>query len=459
MLSLRRTLAVRFSFTIFIALLFIALWAYLGAQRILREELDRSLAAVAQLEFAVIGAGFPIALHAEPADFDGFVEVVNRFVVVRDADTSVLALNTSLARDLPMDARSFDDARGGRQVWRTDDWGEHRVRSYYGSVDLSRGRGQVVVQVAASLGPLEHANREVLFLLLGTVLLGTAASALGAGWLASSSVTPVDEITEQARRIQPGAVGQRITEHADVNEFAGLVRVLNGMLERLDHAFQTQRRMIADAGHDLRTPLTAMRGQIEIALRGEREIPEYKAVMASVLEDVDHLISISESLVLLARLDAGTLKPERIARDVAELVGRCARKAEARANGRNITFAAPQRGATASVDAKMLTVAVDHLIDNALEHTPEGTEVRVAVEAEPKTISVSVGDSGPGLPPEALPRLFERFYQSDEARTRSGAAGLGLTVVAAITEAHSGEVRAGRSSLGGLEVILQLPRR
>ncbi|MCK5487637.1 MAG: hypothetical protein KAI86_15575, partial [Desulfobacterales bacterium] len=86
MYSLRRTLAVRFSITIFIALLFIAVWAYLGAQRILREELDHGLAAVAQLEFAVIGAGFPIALHAEPSDLDGFIDVVNRFVVVRDVD-------------------------------------------------------------------------------------------------------------------------------------------------------------------------------------------------------------------------------------------------------------------------------------------------------------------------------------------------------------------------------------
>ena len=140
MLSLRRTLAVRFSFTIFIALLFIALWAYLGAQRILREELDRSLAAVAQLEFAVIGAGFPIALHAEPADFEGFVEVVNRFVVVRDTDSNVLALNTPLARGLPLDARSFNDASSGRQVWRTDDGGEHQVRSYYGSWSRSLPR-------------------------------------------------------------------------------------------------------------------------------------------------------------------------------------------------------------------------------------------------------------------------------------------------------------------------------
>ncbi len=459
MYSLRRTLAVRFSITIFIALLFIAVWAYLGAQRILREELDHGLAAVAQLEFAVIGAGFPIALHAEPSDLDGFIDVVNRFVVVRDVDAAVLAVNTPLANNLPLDPEGFAQARRGSQVWMTQDWGDDQIRSYYGSVDLSRSRGQVVVQVAASLQPLSAANREVLFLLLGTVLLGSAASALGAGWLASSSVTPVDEITQQAQGIQPGMVGQRITEHADVVEFAGLVKVLNGMLERLDRTFETQRRMIADAGHDLRTPLTAMQGEIEVALRGERSPADYKTTLSSVLEEVDHLVSISDSLVLLARLDAGALSPERIERDVADLVQRSALRAQARAEGkRDITIAAPDGGITATVDAKMLTVAVDHLLDNAIKHTPDGTSVHVSVTARDGDLTITVEDDGPGLSEATLSHLFERFYRTDEARSRTGAAGLGLTIVAAIVSAHSGKVRADASDRGGLRVSMEIPR-
>jgi two-component system OmpR family sensor kinase len=460
MYSLRRTLAVRFSITIFIALLFIAVWAYLGAQRILREELDHGLAAVAQLEFAVIGAGFPIALHAEPSDMDGFIDVVNRFVVVRDVDAAVLAVNTPLANNLPLDPEGFEQARRGRQVWMTQDWGDDEIRSYYGSVDLSRNRGQVVVQVAASLQPLSAANREVLFLLLGTVLLGSAASALGAGWLASSSVRPVDEITQQAQGIQPGMIGQRITEHADIVEFAGLVKVLNGMLERLDRTFETQRRMIADAGHDLRTPLTAMQGEIEVALRGERSPADYKATLVSVLEEVDHLVSISDSLVLLARLDAGTLSAERIERDVADLVQRSALRAQARAEGkRDVTFTGPDGGATAAVDAKMLTVAVDHLLDNAIKHTPDGTSVHVSVTARDGDLTITVEDDGPGLSEETLSHLFERFYRTDEARSRTGAAGLGLTIVAAIVSAHSGKVRADASDRGGLRVSMDIPRQ
>jgi signal transduction histidine kinase len=385
MYSLRRTLAVRFSLTIFFALLLIALWAYLGAQRILREELDRGLAASAHIEKDALAAGFPIAEHSEPVDLAQFIETVNRFVVVRTSMGAVVSANAPLSTSLPLDTASFARAVAGQQVWVTQEWGDHRVRCFYWAAQVRDHAQPVVIQVAASLTPLAAANREVLFLLLGTVLLGTVASWLGAGWLADSSVDPVVEITEQASRIGPAETGRRITEHADIEEFAGLIAVLNGMLDRLDRAFETQRRMIADAGHDLKTPLTAMRGELEVALRGDRHPDEYRAILTSVLEEVDHLASLSNSLVLLARLDAGTLVPERIERDVAALAERAAGSARGRCGEREIHFCSADHDAVAPVDAQMLGVALDHLLDNGIKHTPEGTKVLlgVAVDAIP----------------------------------------------------------------------------
>jgi signal transduction histidine kinase len=458
MYSLRRTLAVRFSLTIFFALLLIALWAYLGAQRILREELDRGLAASAHIESDALAAGYPIAQHSEPADISEFIETVNRFVVARDTRGGVVSANTPLSTNLPLDTVSFARAIAGRPVWVTQEWGDHRVRCFYWAAQIRDHAEQVVIQVGASLSPLSAANREVLFLLLGTVLLGTVASWLGAGWLAGSSVTPVEEITFQASRIGPAQTGQRITEHADVEEFAGLIAVLNGMLDRLDRAFETQRRMIADAGHDLKTPLTAMRGELEVALRGERHPDEYRAVLGSVLEEVDHLVSLSNSLVLLARLDAGALIPERIERDVAALAERAAGKAQARAGEREIRFSGSDHEAVARVDAQMIGVVLDHLLDNGIKHTPEGTKVFLSVAVDDSVITVKVEDDGPGISDESLAHLFERFYRSDAARTRGGIAGLGLTVVAAIVAAHGGTIEADKSTRGGLGITLQLPR-
>jgi len=457
MYSLRRTVAVRFSVTIFVALLLIALWAYVGARRILQDALDSNLTAAAQLESAVLASRLPIAIQPGPPEIDQFIHSVNRFVAVRDRDGGIVETNTPLASSLPLDQRSFERALLGDTVWATQEWNDGKVRSYYGPAPSGSRSPRAVVQLAASLHPLEDATQRVLFLMLGTVLLGTVATALGAGWLAASTVGPVLEITEQAKSIQPGA-GRRITAHADVHEFAGLVEVFNDVLTRLERAFEAQRRMIADAGHDLRTPLTAMRGELEVALRGERRLDEYRGILRSVLEEVDHLSSISESLTLLARLEAGEVSLQQMEVDVGAIVERAARNARARAGTREVRFLAPNADATLTADSRMLTIAVNQLLDNSIKHTPDDTRVEVSVVVGDDGVSIVVDDSGPGLPQDAMDHLFEHFYRSDAARTRKGTAGLGLTITAAIASAHGGSLEAQTSPLGGLRVWLTIPR-
>lgn len=456
--SLRRTLAVRFSLTIFAALLLIALWAFLGAQRTLRTELDNGLVSALNLERDVLASGSTLPAHAGPRDFQDFVHHVNRFVVVRDHQGSILNLNTELARDLPLDSASFSAARAGGAAWSTAGWGNGRVRSVYAPVPASSPPGMSVVQVAASLHPLAEENREVLFLLLGTVLLGTLATAFGAVWLAGSAVRPVTEITAQAEAVEPGVSGQRITAHADVAEFHGLVSVLNSMLQRLDRAYQAQRQIIADVAHDLRTPITAVRGEIEIALRGHRTPEQYRATLASILEDVDHLSGINEALILLARIEAGELAPHRQPVDLATLAASAVQRVHPRAGGRALRFHGPDAGGvTALVDPGMMGVLLDQLLDNAVRHTPSGTRVEAIVAGDNGEVSVAVRDNGPGIAGEVLPHLFERFYRADPARSRTAGPGLGLTVAAAIAQAHHGSIHAANVPTGGLEVRVVLP--
>ncbi len=456
--SLRRTLAVRFSLTIFAALLVIALWAFLGAQRTLRTELDNGLVSALNLERDVLASGSTLPAHAGPTDFGVFVHNVNRFVVVRDVRGNILNMNTTLAGDLPIDSSSFAAARNGRISWVTTPWGDERVRSVYAPAPTNSPAGMRVVQVAASLHPLAEENREVLFLLLGTVLLGTVATAFGAVWLAGSAVQPVTEITAQAQAIEPGVSGQRITAHADVAEFHGLVGVLNSTLERLDRAYQTQRRIIADVAHDLRTPITAVRGEIEIALRSQRTPERYRATLASILEGVDHLSGINEALILLARIEAGELAPHPEPVDLATLAASAVQRVHPRAGGRALKFQRPGSGsATAFADPGMIGVLLDQLLDNAVRHTPSDTRVEAIVTANGAHVSVAVRDNGPGIADEVLPHLFERFYRADPARSRTAGPGLGLTVAAAIAQAHHGSISAANLPTGGLEVTVVLP--
>jgi two-component system OmpR family sensor kinase len=459
MQSLRRTLSVRFSVTMFAALLVIALWAYLGAQRVLRRELDSGLLAAAHIELAALAGGVRIPFQPiveEPRDF---IQQVNRFVVVRDPAGRPLAANTALARDLPWDAQSLTQAATAGTAWATADWGRDHVRSVYLAAERDIPGDRRIVQVGASLAPMNTANRQVLLLMLGTVALGTVATVLGGGWLSRSTVAPVAEIAAQADGIAPGTVGQRITAHAGVAEFNGLVGVLNRMLERLDRGLLAQRRIIADVGHDLRTPLTAMRGEAEVALRHPRSAEQYQQILQSLLEEINHLGTISDTLLLLARIEAGDLIPQRVETDVRDLVSRAVHRAQQRSGDHPIVYHVSPNGAgSAAIDGRMVSLVIDHLLDNALRHTPADTSVTVSMVSEPDAVRVTVEDDGPGVSDEVLPHLFERFYRGDAARGRGGGAGLGLTVAAAIVSAHNGTITAERGARAGLRVTVRLPR-
>jgi two-component system OmpR family sensor kinase len=457
MQSLRRTLSVRFSLTMFAALLVVALWAYLGVRRVLRHELDRGLAAAAHLESSVLAAGYQIPPLTSP-DSDGFVEVVNRLVVVRDAAGHALGSNTPLAADMPYDSAGLAAAARGETVWATGEWRGDRVRSVYLAVTPERAANDRIVQVGASLTPINAESRRILLLMLGAVVLGTVATVLGGGWLSRSTVAPVAEIAAQANAVAPGAVGQRITAHAQVEEFNGLVGVLNRMLERLDRGVLAQRRIIADVGHDLRTPLTAMRGEAEVTLRSPRTPEQYRQVLSSMLEEIDHLGTISDTLLLLARIEAGDLVPHRTATDIRDLVTRAVQRIRQRVTDHPVAYEPASDGVgSAPLDGTMVSLVLDHLLDNAVRHTPPETPVMVSLRPEPGTACVIVEDEGPGVPDEMLPHLFERFYRGDAARGRSAGAGLGLTVAAAIVDAHGGTITAERGRNGGLRVTVRLP--
>lgn len=455
--SLRRTLSVRFSFTMFSALFVIALWAFLGARRILRQELDRGLAAAAHLEVSVIADGRPLPQQPPTTDAATFRKRVNRFVIVRDRRGLALEVNTPLAAAIPFDAGALAAAADGEEQWSTSVVRGEQFRSVYLDLAHDLPGDQRVIQIGASLAPLEAAARQVFLLMLGTVTLGTVATTLGAGWLSRSTMGPVEEITAQAEAIGPGATGQRITAHAQVEEFNRLVNVLNSMLERLDRGLLAQRRIIADVGHDLRTPITAMQGEVEVSLRHPRSPEQYQHVLQSVLEEVNHLGTISDALLLLARIEAGELAPRPRDTDLADLVDRAVGRLRQRVTDHPIAYARDGIG-VAQVDGPMVELVLDHLLDNAVRHTPPGTPVQVTVAGDPGSVRVTIADEGPGVPTETLPHLFERFYRGDSARGRGGA-GLGLTVAAAIVSAHGGSITARQASPTGLAVTVGLPRR
>src|SRR5437764_13475153 len=242
------------------------------------------------------------------------------------------------------------------------------------------GVGLVVAAAAAyaaALGPAAGMHRELLLVLAGVVVVGTGATLVGAWWLAGSAVRPVSEITEQATRVGAGTLGHRIVAHANTDEYRGLVAVLNRMLERIDAAFKNQRRLTADVSHELRSPLTALRGEIEVALRAERSPRDYQRVLRSSLEEIDRLTVMSEDLLLITRAGTGLLGARGVPTDVNALIRGELEGIHPRIEERQLAvdchFAPTATHAV--VDPDLVTRLLQQLLDNAVKFTPPGGRV------------------------------------------------------------------------------------
>jgi signal transduction histidine kinase len=234
---------------------------------------------------------------------------------------------------------------------------------------------------------------------------------------------------------------------------------LNHMVDRLDQAFQYSRRFVADASHELRTPLTVLRGELESFVQEPQLPAEWRERLGSALEEVERLASIVEGLFAISRLDAGEAQAEWVRFDLAQLAASTADQMYLLAEDKGIalTCGAPN-GVWVSGDRARLKQVVVNLLDNAIKYTPQDGVVTVTVKAVDSKAVLEVADNGIGIPAEALPRIFDRFFRVDKARSRElGGAGLGLSIVKSICAAHHGHVEANSTPGQGSRFRVELP--
>jgi heavy metal sensor kinase len=312
------------------------------------------------------------------------------------------------------------------------------------------------------MSPLWRVHTHALLAHVLVIGLATAATLVGAWWLAGSVVRPVAEVTAQATQIEAGTLDQRIVAHADTDEYRGLVAVLNRMLERLEAAFQGQRRLTADVSHELRTPLTALRGEMEVALRAERSPRDYQLVLRSALEEIERLTTLSEDLLLITRAESHQLTPQREPTDANALVRGTLEHLRGRIEEKDLTVEQSFDGKAevVSLDHELVARLIEHLLDNAVKHAPIGGRILVSTAgALPATrgFRLAVENSGPRIAPDDLPHIFEAFYRADQARSRGAGTGLGLALVAAIARLHGGAARARNRNGDGVRFEVDLP--
>jgi len=292
------------------------------------------------------------------------------------------------------------------------------------------------------------------------LLLSVGASVVVGRFLAVRSLRPMRLIAADAKGINPERLDQRFSTTGTGDELDQLVTAFNGLLGRTERYVTQLRQFTADASHELRTPLTALRGMTEVALSNERSADGLRHVLEENISHFDRLQRIAEDLLLLTRLDAGecvlqrdTVELKRVIHNVVDLYRPVAEE-------RGVDLSAGESPAVTIVaDGARIKQVVCNLVDNAVKYTLAKGSVCVSVSMNENAAQIMIEDTGLGISAESLPRVFDRFYRADQARSsENGAgAGLGLSICRSITEAHNGEIRI-HSKLGtGTTVTMTLP--
>jgi two-component system, OmpR family, sensor kinase len=295
-----------------------------------------------------------------------------------------------------------------------------------------------------------------LLLAAGGVVL---AFGLGGGWwLTGHAIRPIAEISATAGRISAGNLAERIDMAEADTELGQLAAVLNSTFARLEAAFAQQRQFTADASHELRTPLAVIISEAQTALARERNAAEYRETLEDCLGTAQQMRRLVESLLQLARFDAGQEQIRRESFDLSQVARECVDLVRPLAERRRIAMDAELAAIQCPGDAGRIGQVITNLLTNAIGFNRDEGRVRISVSAQDSVALVQVQDTGPGIPAEDLRRIFERFYRVDKARSSiQGRTGLGLAICRAIVEAHGGSIEVASVPGSGSTFTVKLP--
>ena len=333
----------------------------------------------------------------------------------------------------------------------------HKWRTLSGT-SLVGGRA-VVLRVSRSEDRLLAQLWEILVVLVLGLPLVVALAGIGGYVLARRALTPIDHLASEARRITADRLHERLSVPNQHDEIGRLAAVINDVFARLESSFDQLRRFTADASHELRTPLSVIRGIGEIGLGATRTPAEYKEVIGSMLEELDRLTNLVDTLLRLSHGDAGTVRLSRepvdlgrLTRDVVSSLGILAEER----NQRLKVEAAD--GVSVMADRLVLREAITNVVDNAIKYSPLTSTIDIRVRAEGSQALLSIADEGPGIAAEYRERIFDRFFRMDEGRSRDrGGTGLGLAIAKWAVTVNGGRISVEGGANGGSIFVIALP--
>jgi two-component system, OmpR family, sensor kinase len=358
--------------------------------------------------------------------------------------------------------RAMDEARAGGRTLFTLPSPQGELRAIV--VQVRNGNRAFITIIAQPLREQVEALAQARRAFYLSVPLALLLAAIGGSFLARKSLAPVIAMRDQAGRITASNLNERLPVPERQDELGQLAVIFNELLARLDQSFERQRRFMADASHELRTPVAVIRGESEVALsRDGRSAQDYRQSLAIVHDESRRLARIVDDLFTLARADTGQYPFEETNLYLDDTVGECLRSVRSLSEQRQVSlqFQPPKAEMPFRGDENLICRMVLNLLDNSLKYTPAGGEVKVGVERRPTEYAITIADTGIGIPASAQPHIFERFYRAQRQPQRdakaAGGAGLGLSIASWIAGVHRGRIELCESTDKGSIFIISLP--
>ncbi len=452
-------------------LLVFSLLIYVGGDALLRRLVDGRLLGLAG-SLAKIVEQHPNLLESSSGDSVLAAEVsrsekeqhelqeVAHSLLVYSPDGRVVWKGPEAVTQHPVpDDKVFERVRSGNMVFETVESADGMPIRHLFLPIPRQGQVRYVLHAEASLILYQKT-------LKGLVILLTAGSGMillvawvGSGWLAKKVLNPIEMLSTSAETMSEADLGKRIDLDSDYQEFRRLTSAFNAMMDRFQRSANSQRRFADLAAHEMQTPLTVLQGNLEVTLLRARAEEEYREALITNLEQVERLITLTRSLLTLAKFTGGRPPVQLVPLALEPLVRDLVDELIILADDRRIRLSLEAQPVPQVLgDALWLKQALINLLDNALRYTPSGGAVTIRLGVVGDHVAIDVEDTGHGIEPDHLPHLFERFYRTDWARAKdSGGTGLGLPIVKEIAEAHSGTITVDSQPDKGSVFTLRLP--
>ena len=465
--TVRARLTIWYVASLAAALIMVGGLIYILLARALYVRVDENLAAVSRIAMTSLANDLTEGQDVADAARSTAAELASsqQMLLIYNATGTLLA-EEGRDEDLEVTLPPLDSIPQGEPALVTveeprDRTDRHRLALRRATIDP--GSVDYVIVIGSSLERTDEELESLRDILWYVGPLALIIAGIGGWFLARHSLSPVVAMVDRARRIGAGNLGERLPVGNRRDELGRLALTFNDLLGRLEQSMVQQRQFMADASHELRTPVATARTAASVALQqASRGESEYREALDIIEQQTSRLSRIVDDMFTLARADAGNYPMRRMPMYLDEIVEEVARGARVLAGPRNVSVQASTVESAAFVgDEDLIRRLLVNLVDNAVRHSPPDTTVTMVLETTGAAYTIGISDGGPGIPPHVQPHIFERFYRGDAARSRDVAydgAGLGLALARWIAREHGGDVVLADSSEAGSTFVITLPR-